>query len=248
MKRLVTIIAVLLFGAAKLSAAASTVDSLKQRLAITSDSLKGPIYTQLATRYLRFDTLVDEDRKLVFQEHALTYTLLALHYYSKYNDSTGLRISFNTLATVYLAQKKYTQAKWFILQSNTLSRAKNDVPNIISSLVVLANIKMDIKDYDLALGDLTDAQKLSVTHRLARTESVVQQNLAMLYTRMEDYDKAAIAIKRHNLIDDSIRRSEQAALVAKIKAEDSLNSKKKFFTASNWAPYMGPSFAKTASL
>jgi Flp pilus assembly protein TadD len=114
--------------------------------------------------------------------------------------------------------------------------------------VVLANIKMDIKDYDLALGDLTDAQKLSVTHRLARTESVVQQNLAMLYTRMEDYDKAAIALKRHNLIDDSIRRSEQAALVAKIKAEDSLNSKKKFFTASNWAPYMGPSFAKTASL
>jgi tetratricopeptide (TPR) repeat protein len=171
-----------------------------------------------------------------------------LHYYSHYNDSTGLRISFNTLATVYLAQKKYAQAKWFILQSNTLSRAKNDIPNIISSLVVLANIKMAIKDYDLALGDLTEAQKLSVNNRLARTESVVLQNLAMLYTRTGDYDKAAVALKRHNLVDDSIRRSEQAALIARIKAQDSLNLKKKFFMASNWAPYMDASLVKTVSL
>jgi tetratricopeptide (TPR) repeat protein len=185
---------------------------------------------------------------LAFQSKAIENTLTALHYYSRYDDTTGLRISFDNLARVYYSQKKYSQAKWFILQSNTLSRAKNDVPNIISSLVTLAAVKSDIKDYSLAMGDLNEALKLSTDNHFARTESAVQQSYAMLYNHMGNYTKADIAMRRHNFIDDSIRKSEEAALQSKINTSDSIQRKKKLYIASSRKTYKSSSSKKIALL
>ena len=161
MKVFFTISVFLLLGFAKVSASVVPVDTLKQQLTTTSDSLKGALYTQIAAQYMRYDTVSNKKAKLSFQNEALSNTLKALHYYSKYDDTIGLRTCFNNLAIVYRDQKKYSQAKWFILQSNTLSRVKNDVPNIISSLLVLASVKTDIQDYSLAMQDLNEALTLS---------------------------------------------------------------------------------------
>src|SRR5260370_42112002 len=112
------------------------VDSLKQKLDITtSDSLKAPLYSQIASEYLKYDTLSNKEQRRAFQNAAIKNTLSAIRIYSRYNDTVGLRMSFDVLAKVYHALHKYPQAKWFILQSNTLSRAKNDNPNIIGSLI-----------------------------------------------------------------------------------------------------------------
>lgn len=204
------------------------IDSLQQQLKqAANDSLKTTIYTQMAAKYLVYDTISNNKTKLYYQEQALTYTLLALHGYSRYNDTAGLRNCFNNLSRVYRSQKKYSQAKWFILQSNTIARAQNDVPNIISSLNELAGIKMEIKDYSLAMRDLNEALKLSALHHYAKAESAVQLNYALLYNRMKDYTRGAIALKRHAYIDDSIRRAELAQLTAKLNVQDSVQSKKK---------------------
>jgi len=248
MKKLVTIAVVLLLCTSKLWAATADADTLKQQLTILSDSLKAPIYTQIAAEYLHYDTIASKKKKMAYQNKAIDYTMKALHYYSKYNDTTGLRTCFDNLAMVYHAQKKYSQAKWFILQSNTLSRASNDIPNIITSLIELASIKSDIKDYNLALGDLNEALQLSTNNHFVRTESAVQQSYAMLYMHMKDYPKAAIALRRHNFIDDSIRRSEEASLLAKLKTSDSLQTKKKFYTSSNRKLYKNSSSKRVASL
>jgi len=68
---------------------------------------------------------------------------------------------------------------------------------------------------------------LSAAHHYPKAESIVQQNYALLYSRMKDYTKEAIAIKRHNFIEDSIRRAELAQLTAKLNAQDTAQSKKK---------------------
>ena len=247
MKKLTTIAVIFVLSMARLWAA-PVADTLKQQLSIVSDSLKGPIFTQIAAGYLHYDTVKSKAKKLEYQEKALNYTMQALHYYSKYNDTTGLRLSFDNLAKVYYAQKKYTQAKWFILQSNTLSRDKNDVPNIITSLLVLASIKTDISDYGLAMRDLDEALQLSVNNHYAQNESAVQESYAMLYTRTGDMPKAALALKRHNFIDDSIRKSEEANLIAKAKTKDSLLNKKKLYTSNNKKLYKTLSSKKIASL
>jgi len=245
MKILFAISIFMLLGIAKLSASPVDPDSLKQQVTVASDSLKAPLYTQIAATYLNYDTVSSKKKKLAYQNNAINYTLQAIHYYSRYNDTTGLRISFDNLATVYRSQKKFSQAKWFILQSNTLSRAKNDVPNIISSLLELALIKTDIKDYKLAMRDLNEALTLSSTHHLPTTEAGVQMGYVTLYNNMKLYTKADIALKRHDAINDSIRRSQDAKVAI---ATDSIQRKKKVYLTSNKRLYKANSSRRIALL
>ncbi|MBS1526045.1 MAG: tetratricopeptide repeat protein [Bacteroidetes bacterium] len=222
----------------------SRVDSLQKQLVIAPDSLKGAIYTQLAAQYLGFDTISSRKQKLAYEQNVLSNTYSALHYYSRYNDTLGLRICFDNLARVYHAQKKYAQAKWFILQSNTLSRAKNDNPNIIASLIELASIKTDIKDYQLAMRDLNEALAISSKNHYPQQESQVELSYAMLYNSMKNHAKAAIALKRHKAIDDSIRRAE----VMRVAKNDSvILVKKKLYTSNSRKRYKLRSTGKTTS-
>lgn len=239
MKRLLTCLIFIVLATTKSSAYASDLDSLKQKLQLTSDSLKGPVYTEIAAQYLNYDTVANRNLRRYYQNEALNYTMLALHVYSAYNDSLGLRTSYNSLSKIYRSQHKYPQAKWFILQSNTISRQKKDIPNIIASLIELSAIKTDIKDYTLAMGDLNEALNIAVKNKDPKNESAVQVGYADLYRRMNNYDKAAIAIKRHEFLDDSIRQAEidKLAMVAKqdsiqIKKQDSVIAKKKVYTSS----------------
>jgi tetratricopeptide (TPR) repeat protein len=216
-----------ILAALKLSAATGDLDSLKQKLQlITNDSLKAPVYTEIAGCYLKYDTIVNIRKKRMYQNEALNYTMMALHLYSRYSDTTGLRVSFDNLAKVYHSQKKFSQAKWFILQSNSLSRIKNDTLNIITSLIKLSNIKMDIKEYKMAMRDLNEALSMSVATRTPKMEAIVQQNYGYLYNRMGDPKKGDIALKRADLINDSIKRDEEARLAAIQMPGDSIVVKK----------------------
>ncbi|GAA4333286.1 hypothetical protein GCM10023149_39960 [Mucilaginibacter gynuensis] len=214
MKKLLTLITIIIAVSIRSSAIAGDtdtlrigLDSLKQQLQLTTnDSLKGPIYIQIAGEYmLQYDSLLNKRQKLNCQNEALNYTYQALHVYSKYSDTTGLRTSFDNLAKIYHTQKKYSQAKWFILQSNTLSRMKNDTANIITSLIKLAAIKTDIKDYTLAMRDLNEALELSTHTGVAPKQAVVQKSYARLYTKMKDKKKASIALRKSKLLSDTLR-------------------------------------------
>lgn len=215
------------------------IDSLKKELnALIDDSLKAPIYSELAMQYLKYDTIKNKEARRAFQNEAIANTLSALHFYSKYDDTTGLRESFDVLANIYHAEHKYVQAKWFIIQSNALSRAKSDNANIIASLLELSSIKTDIKDYTLAMRDLNEALVISCQNHMPKLESEVQLHYAMLYNVMKNYEKSSIAMKRHEAIDDSIRRGNETRMMAKLQTIDSLQqAKKKVYTISSKKHY-----------
>jgi tetratricopeptide (TPR) repeat protein len=229
---------------------ASILDSLKEQLdAGINDSLKAPIYTRIAAEYLIYDTLSDKAQRRIYQNAAISNTLHAIHYYSKYNDSTGLRISFDALARIYHAQRKYTQAKWFIIQSNSIARIQNDNLNLIASLIELSSIKADIKDYTLAMRDLNEALQISAKNHYTQQQSEVQLHYALLYNAMKDYPKAAMALKRHNAIDDSIKHAGEVKLMAKQATKDSLvQAKKKLYTSISRKFYKGSSSKRTVTL
>lgn len=228
----------------------TNLDSLQNELDITvNDSLKATIYNQIALEYLKHDTTSNKKQRHIYQNEAIKNTLSAIHYYSRYNDTTGLRMSFDMLAKIYRAQHKYPQAKWFILQSNSLSRAKNDNPNVITSLLELAAIKTDIKDYTLAMRDLNEALMISSKKHYPHQESEVQLHYALLYDIMRNHAKADIALKRHDAIEDSIKKDEEARLMAKMNTKDSLQqAKKKIYTISNKKLYKTASSKRIASL
>ena len=233
-----------------------SLDSLKQQAKASKyELLTGPIYTEIALRYMDYDTISNKKTRLNYQNEALSYIMKALHRYSKYNDTTGLRMSFDNLTKVYFAQKKYVQAKWFILQSNSISRIKKDTSNIISSLITLSAIKSDIKDYPLAMRDLNEALQLSVASHTPKVQSEVLRHFAMLYSRMMDYPKEELILKKRDSLEDSIRKGEYAKTLAKVNEQharqvrrlDSLQSKKKVYTYNIKRPYRG-NLSKKVSL
>jgi len=230
----------------------NNLDSLKQELTLTeSDTLKAVLNTRIALKYLNYDTVTNKDKRYEYQNLAINYTLQAIRQYSIYNDSIGLRVCYDNLAKVYHDQQKFPQAKWFILQSNTLSRAKNDTPNIITSLLTLATIKSDIKDYTLAMGDLNEALQLSITTHAPRTEVEVLKNYAQLYNLLQNYPKETEVLKKRDSLLDSLRRSDEA-LLAKIamqkKRQELVQAKKKLYTINLRKLSKNSSPAKIASL
>ena len=227
MKKIFTLTLLFLLAGLTLRAAETEIDSLKQKLQLTTnDTLKGAIYTQIATEYLKYDGIINRNRKAYYQNEAIHYTMLALHNYSFYEDTTGIKSSFDDLAKVYLSQKKYSQAKWFVLQSINISRIKKDVPSLITGLVKLSAIKMETKEYKMAMRDLNEALRWSVGNKMPEKEALVQQNFAYLYNRMKDYDNGDIALKRANEINDTIKRDAELKAIADAAPQDSLQTKK----------------------
>jgi tetratricopeptide (TPR) repeat protein len=232
----------------------SSIDSLKQKLQLTTnDTLKGAIYTQIAAEYLKFDKQPNRNLKAYYQTEAIHYSLLALHNYSYYEDTTGMRASFDDLARVYVAQRKFSEAKWFTLQSNKISRQVKDVPNIISSLVKLSAIKMELKEYKMAMRDLNEALKWSTANKIPALEAVVQQNYAYLYNRQKDYDKGDAAEKRATEIAQQIQRDEEKPVIitfdnSPVKDKKPAVSKKKKVLVVTKKPAKVVSAKKLASL
>jgi tetratricopeptide (TPR) repeat protein len=234
-----------------------SIDSLKLQLKIPEQNLfKGPIYSELATRYLDYDTLSNKATRLSYQNKVLNYTMLALHQYSYFNDTAGLRTSFDHLAKVYMAQKKFSQAKWFILQSNSLSRAKNDPANIIASLITLSTIKSELNDYTLAMRDLNEALQISITGHYPKLESEVLKNYALLYSRLKNYPKEELVLKKRDSVEEGIRKDEEAKMTAALitkdstekKKADSVQTKKKVLSSNTRKLYKSSSTKKVDSL
>jgi tetratricopeptide (TPR) repeat protein len=145
---------------------------------------------------------------------ALAHIDNALHIYSRFRDTPGIRQSFDNLAFVYHLQKKHSQEKWYILQSNTLSRTICDTPGIINSLIKLAAVKRDIKDYSLAVQDLNEVAYLSQRIKDPDHHLIALQNLAEVYTKSGDLKNETIVLNRIDRFKDSIKLSTRQAIAA----------------------------------
>ena len=234
MKKITLLFAFFIFFG--IAAKATPLDSLKQQLQLTTnDTTKAIIYTQIAKCYLGLISSPGTYTKRINQENAINYTMLAMHLYYKQNDTTGLVTSYSYLSNAYRSQKKYAQAKWFILQANTLSRRQNATPNIINTLVDLASIKMDIKDYNLAKKDLKEAHRLAKANKLIEQDSTVKES----YTRLYTYIQVPPSENVFQGLDESIAKEEKAynekqkklRLLAAIKLKKTPAKKKNMIAA-----------------
>ena len=75
-----------------------------------------------------------------------------------YNDAS---YNFTELAKLYIQQNRYSEAKWYLLQSNIISRQQNDDKHTIANLMDLATIKSELGDYAQAQQDLTEAREMA---------------------------------------------------------------------------------------
>ncbi len=95
-----------------------------------------------------------------------------------YNDAS---YNFSELASLYLQQNRFSEAKWYLLQSNMISRGQNDDKHTISNLIELATIKAALGDYIQAQQDLTEAHDMAMNRGFR--DDMIQIEKKMLHIK-----------------------------------------------------------------
>ncbi|QQL51312.1 hypothetical protein [Mucilaginibacter ginkgonis] len=213
----VLLLAVISLSILSARASENAIDSLQYKITPTTpDVTKAAIFNQMATAYMNYPSIQDRSVKAEYQEKALKYTFNAIHAYSRLDDSSSLRTSFDRLAKIYRDQRKYSQAKWYILQANTIARAQNDLPYITESLITLAGIKMDNKNYDWAEGDLGEALAIASINRFSEQQADVMLSYTRLWRNLHRPLKASQAEARYAFMKDSMTKDSAAKVMAKV--------------------------------
>jgi hypothetical protein len=97
-----------------------------------------------------FSIDLQEDRIIRVAQHNMRFRIYDV---ASYN--------FSELAKLYIKQNRLSEAKWYLLQSNSISRQENDDKHTIANLMDLALIKADMGDISLAQQDLAEARQLA---------------------------------------------------------------------------------------
>ena len=92
--------------------------------------------------------------------------------YRQYKEAS---YSFSELALLYVMQNRFSEAKWYLLQSNNISRQQKNDKLTIDNLIALANIKASIGELALARTDLKDAQAIATANGMSADLLVIQK-------------------------------------------------------------------------
>ena len=94
-----------------------------------------------------------------------------------YNDAS---YNFSDLAALYVKLRRFSEAKWYYLQSNNISRQENDDKHTMSNLICLAAIKVDIGDIPSAKADLLEARDLARSHGMQTETADIEKKMLLL--------------------------------------------------------------------
>ncbi len=118
-----------------------------------------PIPKFAATKIKPF-ALKESDFSIELAEDALIRTAQHNMRFRIYDQAS---YNFSELAKLYIKQNRLSEAKWYLLQSNSISRTQNDNKHTIANLMSLALIKADMGDIVLAQQDLAEAYQIANT-------------------------------------------------------------------------------------
>jgi len=85
--------------------------------------------------------------------------------------------NFSELAKLYIKEKRFSEAKWFLLQSTIISRQQNNYALTITDLMDLAMVKANMGDAVQAQQDLTEALQLSNANGMLYNVAAIQKEL-----------------------------------------------------------------------
>jgi len=95
----------------------------------------------------------------------------------RFREYENASYSFNQLAKIYVRLNHLSEAKWFFLQSNNLSRQQNNDRLTIANLIELSNVKQAIGDFSLAQQDLEEARDMAKMHNWQDDMQTVKKQL-----------------------------------------------------------------------
>lgn len=88
--------------------------------------------------------------------------------------------NFADLAALYIQQNRFSEAKWYLLQSTTLSRKQNNNKLTLSNLLTLAKIKTELGEFALAKADLQEAHEIALAIGLNTDVADINKKINLL--------------------------------------------------------------------
>ncbi|HZY38022.1 MAG TPA: hypothetical protein VFE53_15300 [Mucilaginibacter sp.] len=82
-----------------------------------------------------------------------------------YHDAS---YNFTELAHLYVQENRYSEAIWYLLQSNNISRQESDDKHTVENLIDIATIKAKMGEITLAQQDLDEARDLAYSKGLTQ--------------------------------------------------------------------------------
>lgn len=183
-------------------------EALKYNEAILMIDLNAKNNRFLAETYMDHAEILTSLKNFTEAESLVLRKALPLYYYGL-KDKYGTIRCYDQLADTYYQQKKFTQAKWFYIQSNMLARKINSPLEIVNSLINLAHVKMAIGDYQLALMDYKEAEQLSVKNRYTNRLIELKSDLADVYNKLGNSGAASSAFSEFKVMKETFLRTIQ---------------------------------------
>jgi len=90
--------------------------------------------------------------------------------------------NFSDLAALYLQQNRFSEAKWYLLQSNTIAKQAGNARHVLDNLYILADIKNAIGEQPLALTDLQEAHDLAIAKGMQTDVALINKKMKFLQT------------------------------------------------------------------
>jgi len=88
--------------------------------------------------------------------------------------------NFSDLAQLYIKMHRMSEAKWYLLQSNYISRGENDDKHTITNLISLAFIKENGGDLVSARADLIEAHDMAQAKGMKDKVEEIDKKIALL--------------------------------------------------------------------
>lgn len=129
------------------------------------------------------------------------------------NDA-GRIAAYNTLATIYFLQEKYPEAQWFLLQAKTIADKEGIVDQMPEIIFGLAEAKKQSGNPRVAIEEYKMADDLARRDHLLGMQLAIQDALGDLYHRAGNYNEAAIALQKYDVLKNMLFKGDAPTPVA----------------------------------
>jgi tetratricopeptide (TPR) repeat protein len=155
----------------------------------------------VANTYLEIAAIKFDQKKYKGTEYYILRKAFLL--YQRTGNKYGRMNSFQRLAELYLKQERFSEAKWFYLQTQIMATKLNNVKETISSLMGLASVKYILGEDAEAFQDYHKAELIALQNNYLINLIQINAELGKMYSNQGDYIAAVNALDSYSRYRDS---------------------------------------------
>lgn len=144
-----------------------------------------------------------------FKESEYYILKKAFPLFQRRGNKVGRMNCFQNLADLYFHQKRYSEAKWFYIQSQIMATKLFDNQAMITSLTGLGKVKNAIGEYADALNDYKKAEQLALRNNYLAKLIEINADLGEVYSQLGDYPAAGAALDQYSRFRESWLKTNQ---------------------------------------